>query len=52
MIVFELFLDCVLLSFVAFGGATALLPELRFQRVSARLNMNIYLVLRITWVFS
>ena len=28
MIVFELFLECVLLSFVAFGGATALLPEL------------------------
>ncbi len=28
MIVFELFFECVLLSFVAFGGATALLPEL------------------------
>lgn len=28
MIVFELFLECALLSFVAFGGATALLPEL------------------------
>lgn len=28
MIVFVLFLECALLSFVAFGGATALLPEL------------------------
>ena len=28
MIVFELFLEFVLLSFVAFGGATALLPEM------------------------
>lgn len=34
MIVFELFFECVLLSFVAFGGATALLPELHRVVVS------------------
>lgn len=28
MIVLQLFLECILLSFVAFGGATALLPEM------------------------
>ena len=31
MIVLELFLEFALLSFVAFGGATALLPEMQLS---------------------
>lgn len=50
MIILQLFLECVLLSFIAFGGTTALLPELyrvavnQYQWLDATTFTNLYAI--------